>query len=153
MSNVFSFIGTCGKDAEVRYLPSGKAVLSVSLANNIGFGDKQQTLWVRVALWGKRAEGNLKTFLVKGQQVFVSGELTMSEYKANDSTNKTQLELNANIIELIGGKKDDNNTPKNQPINNQQSQHYANKANGYAPSANAPQYDNFDAPYDNNIPF
>lgn len=149
MSNVFSFIGTCGRDAEVRYLPSGQAVLNVNLANNIGFGDKQQTLWVRVALWGKRAEGNLKTFLVKGQQVFVSGELTISEYKANDSTNKTQLELNANVIELIGAKKDDNNTPKNQPINNQQSQHYVNKANGYAPSFNAPQYDNFN----DDVPF
>ena len=61
MSNVFSFIGTVGRDAEVRYLPSGQAVLNVTVANNVGFGDKQQTLWVRVALWGKRAEGSLKT--------------------------------------------------------------------------------------------
>ena len=144
MSNVFSFIGTIGKDAEVRYLPSGQAMLNVNLANNIGFGNKQQTLWVRVALWGKRAEGNLKTFLVKGQQVFVSGELTMSEYKANDGTMRSALELNANIIELVGGKKDDNNALKNQQINNQQSQHYANKANGYAPSDNAAQHDNFE---------
>ena len=144
MSNVFSFIGTIGRDAEVRYLPSGQAVLNVNLANNIGFGDKQQTLWVRVALWGKRAEGNLKTFLVKGQQVFVSGELTMSEYKANDGTMRSALELNANIVELVGGKKDDNNALKNQQINNQQSQHYVNKANGYAPSDNAQQHDNFE---------
>ena len=106
MSNVFSFVGTCGRDAEVRYLPSGQAVLNVTVANNIGFGDRQQTLWVRVVLWGKRAEGNLKDYLKKGQQVFVSGELTQSEYTGNDGIKKTALELNANIIDLVGKKND-----------------------------------------------
>ncbi|MFI3180021.1 MAG: single-stranded DNA-binding protein, partial [Methylococcales bacterium] len=76
MSNVFSGVCTIGRDAEVRYLPSGQAVLNVSVANNVGFGDKQQTVWLRVVLWGKRAEGTLKDYLKKGQQVFVSGELT-----------------------------------------------------------------------------
>lgn len=104
MSNIFSFTGTVGKDAEVRYSPSGVAVLNVTVANNIGYGDKQQTLWIRVALFGKRAEGQLKDYLLKGQSVFVSGELTQSEYKGNDGTVKTSLELNANIIDLIGKK-------------------------------------------------
>jgi single-strand DNA-binding protein len=76
MSNVFSFTGTIGRDAEVRYAPSGMAILNITVANNIGFGDKQQTLWIRVALFGKRAEGSLKDYLKKGQQVFVSGELS-----------------------------------------------------------------------------
>jgi single-stranded DNA-binding protein len=44
MSNVFSGACILSKDAEVRYLPSGMAVLRVRCANNIGFGDKQQTL-------------------------------------------------------------------------------------------------------------
>jgi single-strand DNA-binding protein len=63
MSNVFSFTGTIGKDCEVCYLQSGTAILNVTVANNIGFGDKQKTLWIRVALFGKRAEGNLKDYL------------------------------------------------------------------------------------------
>jgi single-strand DNA-binding protein len=102
MSNVFSCTGTIGKDAEVRRLPSGQAVLSVNVANKIGFGDKQKTIWLRVSLWGKRAEGELKNYLRKGQQVFVSGELTMSEYTANDGTKKAQIELNASILDLVG---------------------------------------------------
>ena len=102
MSNVFSFTGTVGRDAEVRYAPSGLAVLNVTVANNVGFGDKEKTLWIRVTLFGKRAEGQLQNYLKKGQQVFVSGELTQNEYKANDGTTKTSLELNANIIDLIG---------------------------------------------------
>ena len=112
MSNVFSFTGTVGRDAEVRYAPSGVAVLNVTVANNIGFGDKQQTLWIRVVLFGKRAEGQLQNYLKKGQQVFVSGELTQNEYKANDGTTKTSLELNANIIDLVGGRKE--NAPARQ---------------------------------------
>ena len=81
-------------------------VLNVTVANNVGFGDRQQTLWVRVALWGKRAEGSLQNYLKKGQQVFVSGELTQREYQANDGTTKTSLELNANIIDLVGKRND-----------------------------------------------
>ncbi|MFW5443034.1 MAG: single-stranded DNA-binding protein [Methylococcaceae bacterium] len=106
MSNVFSFTGTVGRDAEVRVTPNGLSVLNVTVANNIGFGDRQQTIWVRVALWGKRAEGSLQNYLKKGQQVFVSGELSQREYQANDGSTKTSLELNANIIDLVGKRND-----------------------------------------------
>lgn len=102
MSNVFSFTGAIGRDAEVRSTPSGQTVLNVTVANNVGFGDRQQTLWIRVALWGRRAEGSLQNYLKKGQQVFVSGELTQREYQANDGTMRTSLELNANVIDLVG---------------------------------------------------
>ena len=144
MSNVFSFTGTCGRDAEVRYLPSGQAVLNVNVANNVGFGDKQQTLWIRVALFGKRAEGSLKDYLKKGQQVFVSGELTQSEYRANDGTTKTSLELIASIIDLIGKKNE-----SSQPQQNYQ----ASGVREQPPVRQAPSHDNFDAPYDDDIPF
>lgn len=145
MSNVFSFAGTVGRDAEVRYTPAGLAVLSVTVANNVGFGDKQQTLWVRVALFGKRAEGSLQNYLKKGQQVFVSGELTQNEYKANDGTTKTSLELNANIIDLIGKRND----------SGQAQQSYQPSSGGQARSSaqQSVSHDNFDMPYDDDIPF
>lgn len=144
MSNVFSFTGTVGRDAEVRYTPSGMPVLSVTVANNVGFGDKQQTLWVRVALFGKRAEGQLPNYLKKGQQVFVSGELTQNEYKANDGSTKTSLELTANIIDLVG-KRNDAGGAQSYP---QQSPRAARTS---APQSS--QNDNFDEPYDDDIPF
>jgi len=120
MSNVFSFTGTIGRDAEVRTTPSGQTVLNVNVANNIGFGDRQQTLWVRVALWGRRAEGSLQNYLKKGQQVFVSGELSQSEYQAQDGTTRTSLELNAHIIDLVGKRNDQNAVPTQQPYPAQQ---------------------------------
>ena len=142
MSNVFSFTGTIGKDCEVRYLKSGTAILNVTVANNIGYGDKQQTLWVRVALFGKRAEGGLQNYLKKGQQVFVSGELTQNEYKANDGTMKSSLELNANIIDLLG-KRSESSQP-------QQAYQTSEKQPSIPQSGS---HDNFDAPYDDDIPF
>ena len=108
MSNVFSFTGTVGRDAEVKSTPSGQTVLNVTVANNIGFGERQQTLWIRVALWGKRAEGQLAQYLKKGQQVFVSGELTQRDYQANDGSTKSALELTANVIDLVGKRNDSN---------------------------------------------
>lgn len=144
MSNVFSFTGTVGRDAEVRYTPAGLAVLNVNVANNIGFGDKQQTLWIRVALFGKRAEGNLQNYLKKGQQVFVSGELSQSEYKANDGTMRTALELNANIIDLVG-KRNEGGAP---------AQAYpSTSARPNSSQQPAASHDNFDEPYDDDIPF
>jgi single-strand DNA-binding protein len=144
MSNVFSFTGTIGRDAEVRYAPSGMAILNVTVANNIGFGDKQQTLWIRVALFGKRAEGSLKDYLKKGQQVFVSGELSQNEYRANDGTTKTSLELNANIIDLVG--KRNESAPSQQNYQDTQ-------VRESAPAKAAASHDNFDDAYDDDVPF
>jgi single-strand DNA-binding protein len=150
MSNVFSFTGTVGRDAEVRYTPAGLAVLNVNVANNIGFGDKQQTLWIRVAVFGKRAEGSLQNYLKKGQQVFVSGELSMNEYKANDGTMRTSLELNANILDLVGKRSEGGGSPAPASSGYQGS---GQSARGNAPQPAAPSHDNFDEPYDDDIPF
>ena len=108
MSNVFSGVCNVSQDATVKYLPSGQAVLNVSVANNVGFGDNQKTVWLRVALWGKRAEGSLATFLLKGQAVFVSGEMTTNEYTKQDGTKGFQIEVNANVLDLVGGKRSEN---------------------------------------------
>ncbi len=148
MSNVFSFIGTVGRDAEVRYLPSGQAVLNVTVANNVGFGDKQQTLWVRVALWGKRAEGSLKDYLKKGQQVFVSGELTQREFQANDGTTKVSLEVSAAVLELVGRASE---VRKSEPGASKNPQRAGTQ--GQPPAQSGQSHDNFDVPYDDDIPF
>jgi single-strand DNA-binding protein len=137
MSNIFSAVCTVVRDAEVRYLQSGSAVLNVTVANNIGYGDKQKTLFIRCALFGKRAEGQLKDYLVKGQQVMVSGELSENEYQANDGTTKKSIDLNANIIDLVGGKRE--STGQSQP---------AQKI-----AAQQKPSDNFDGFDDTDIPF
>jgi len=144
MSNVFSFTGTVGRDAEVRYAPSGMAVLSFTVANNIGFGDKQQTLWIQVTLFGKRAEGQLQNYLKKGQQVFVSGELTQREYLAKDGTTKTSLDLNANIIDLVG---------KRTKLASRKQNYQPSGVREQAPARQVASHDNIDVRMMTDIPF
>lgn len=133
MSNVFSFTGTIGRDAEVRTTANGQTVLNVTVANNVGFGDRQQTLWIRVALWGKRAEGSFPNYLKKGQQVFVSGELSQNEYQAQDGSTKSSLELNANILDLVGKRNEQSATQpqQNRPAPPQPAQQSYAQDDGY----------------------
>ena len=102
--NVITITGRIGKDAETRHTPSGAAVASFSVANNIGYGDKKETLWFDVSIWGKQAEGGLIAYLVKGQEIAVSGELS----KFESDNGKTYLKIRSNTVDLIGGKPDGN---------------------------------------------
>lgn len=149
--NLFTFTGNLGKDAEVKYTPSGSAICEFSVAVKSGYGDKVKTNWVRCALFGKRAEGGLPPYLVKGTQVAVSGELELQEWE-NQNGKGAALSVKVNEIDLIGGNQGQQNAPQQQ---NNQSQGYApqNQNNapqhgggyqhpqqgGYAPQQNAPQ--------------
>ena len=109
--NVFSFTGNLGKDAEVRVTTTGKSVCSFSVAVKSGFGDKASTTWVRCTLWGKRGE-SLAPYLIKGQQVVVSGEAKLSEWTNRDGENKANLECRVNDVTLVGGKQVGESQPR-----------------------------------------
>lgn len=99
--NVFSFTGNLGRDSKTNSV-SGTTVCNFAVAVKSGFGDKEQTLWIDCALWGKQAESKLPQYLTKGAQVAVSGELGTREHEGN-----TYLTLRVASISLVGGKRDD----------------------------------------------
>ncbi len=103
--NVCTFSGRLGRDSEVKYIPSGTAVIEFSLAVDTGFGDKKSSFWLKCAMFGDRGQ-KLSQYLLKGQQVIVSGEFSPREYQAGDGTTKVSLELRVNAVELVGGKQD-----------------------------------------------
>nr|DAV52990.1 MAG TPA: Single strand binding protein [Caudoviricetes sp.] len=117
--NVFSATGNLGKDCR-KGNAGNTAVLNFSIGVKSGFGDKEQTLWLDCAIFGKQAESKLGDYLVKGQQVAVSGELGTREHES-----KTYLTLKVNSIDLVGGKKDGNSSPAQQQSRPQQSQQAA----------------------------
>lgn len=94
--NVLCLTGNLGRDAEVRQA-GGSSVCGFSVAMTSGYGDKKQTVWIDCSLWGRQAEGQLPSYLKKGQQVAVSGELSTREYEG-----RTYLQLRVNTIDLIG---------------------------------------------------
>lgn len=98
--NILTVTGNLGKDAQARNV-NGTAVANFSVAVRSGYGDKEQTIWVDCALWGKQAESKLMDYLVKGQQVAVSGEMGTREHEG-----KTYITMRVNSIDLIGKKGD-----------------------------------------------
>jgi single-strand DNA-binding protein len=99
--NVFSFSGNLGRDGATNNV-GGTAVLNFAVGVKSGYGDKEQTVWVDCALWGKQAESRLVEYMVKGQRVTVSGELGTREYQANDGTTRTAITCRVNQIGLEG---------------------------------------------------
>lgn len=99
----YSATGNIGRDVETRQAGQS-TVATFPLAVTTGFGDRQKTLWIRANLWGNRATGGLIQYLVKGQAVAVSGELSENAFTGNDGIEKKSLELNVNSIDLIGSK-------------------------------------------------
>ena len=89
-----SDFGRIGRDAELRFTPSGDAVCSVPVA--VDYGRKGQdgnkpTQWYEVTLWGKQAEG-LAPYLLKGKQVFFTAtDLHIETYKKGDGSEGFKL--------------------------------------------------------------
>ena len=122
--NNLSATGGIGKDAELRYTPSGDAICSFSFALSSGFGDKKVTTWLNCNVWGSRAE-TLAPMLLKGTKVGIVGELTNRPYKDKNGNEKFSQEVRVSDLTLLGSKGDtststsNNNassTPKNAPV-------------------------------------
>ena len=128
--NNFSFTGRLTQNAEMHSTATGLSILKFSVANNTGYGDKQKTNFINCALFGKRAEGQLKNHLIKGQEVAVSGELNLNKYTKNDGQQGTRLECNVNSVDMIGGR---NAQGRDQQTQGHQSELEANQ---YQPTTN-----------------
>jgi len=100
--NVYTFSGNLGKDAKLEATQGGTPIARFSVAVTSGYGDKKKTTWVSCGLFGKRAE-SLAPYLLKGQQVVVSGEASLNEWE-KDGQNHAQLSVNVNDVTLVGGK-------------------------------------------------
>lgn len=103
--NVFSFTGNLGQDCEQRHTANGDAVVSFSVAVRSGYGDRESTMWVRCGIFGRRGE-SLMPYLRKGQQVAVTGELSLSNWADREGIQRSSLELRVTDVTLIG-KRDD----------------------------------------------
>jgi len=96
------FVGRLGADATLRMTTSGTAVLSWSMAVDVGYGDRRETLWIDCALFGSRAE-SLQQHLRKGRQVAVVGEIGLRQYTTRDGQHRATLTLRVEDLALLGG--------------------------------------------------
>ncbi len=104
--NKVMLIGNLTRDAELRYIPSGQAVLEFGLAINRRFRtqdgqDKEEVCFVDINLWGKRGEA-VAQYLTKGKQLFVEGRLQYDQWET-DGQKRSKLRVVAENIEFLGG--------------------------------------------------
>jgi len=110
-------IGHLGKNPEMKYLPSGKAVTNFSVATTRKWKDNsnqevKETTWFRISVFDKVAE-NCNKYLVKGSQVYVKGRLNVDNetggprlFKRQDGSMGSSYEITAQDVRFLGSKGD-----------------------------------------------
>ena len=103
-------IGNLGKDPELRYTPSGKAVATFSLATTERWkgqdGQKSEsTTWHNIVAWGRQAEV-IKEYLAKGRQVYIEGRIVNRSYDDKEGNKKYISEVVVQNFQFIGNKGD-----------------------------------------------
>lgn len=101
--NQITITGNLGRDPELNYTSSGKAVTKFSVAVTDGYGDKKTTTWFNIVAWDKMAE-NMNNFLQKGKKVLISGKLSIRKYTGKDGIERQAVEIIARDFEMLSPK-------------------------------------------------
>lgn len=104
--NKVLLIGNLTRDPELRYVPSGTAVATFTIAvNRVYKGQdgekKEETSFIRIVVWGRRAEV-CGEYLSKGSPVFVEGRLQSRNWEAQDGQKRSTTEVVADNVQFLG---------------------------------------------------
>lgn len=81
---------------ELRFTQAGKAVATVTVAENVGKDDQKRTNFHRVTLWGELGEHAAS--LDKGTSVIVVGRLDQKEYTDKEGNKRSSWEVTADAF-------------------------------------------------------
>jgi single-strand DNA-binding protein len=107
--------GNLGRDPEMRYLQSGQAVTSFSVATNRQYTNSRgeqikETIWFRVSAWGRQAE-ICNQYLSKGSKVLVEGRLTADPdtggprvWTGQDGSTRASFEITAQTVRFLSSR-------------------------------------------------
>lgn len=95
------------QDAELKFTPSGAAILEINAAENHSRKDQSGqwqdtgTTWWRVKVFGKLAETLAEAHISKGTLLLVTGRSETREYEKRDGSRGSSLELIADDVAII----------------------------------------------------
>ncbi len=107
--NKVILLGNCGRDPEVRYLPSGGAICNISVATSSRRKDKatgesvEDTQWHRVTFYERLAE-IAGEYLKKGNPVYIEGRIKYGKYTDKDGVERNTVDIVAEQMQLLGGR-------------------------------------------------
>ena len=104
--NKVLLIGNLTRDPELRYIPSGSAVASFTVASNRVYksqtGEKKEEVsFIKVVVWGRMAE-TCNEYLKKGSPVFVEGRLQSRSWDGPDGQKRSATEVVALNVQFLG---------------------------------------------------
>lgn len=93
------------RDVELRYTAGGTACTKGSIAVNqrrkTNGEWREEPNFFDFTLWGKTAEA-ISTYLSKGTQIAIQGELQQSRWEDREGNNRTSISINVRNVKLIG---------------------------------------------------
>ncbi|CAN5345747.1 single-stranded DNA-binding protein [soil metagenome] len=104
--NKVILIGNLGNDPEVRYMPSGGAVATLTVATTDTWKDKQtnekqeQTEWHRVVLFNRLGEV-AGEYLRKGAKVYIEGSLRTRKWQDKEGVDRYTTEIVGRELEML----------------------------------------------------
>lgn len=105
-------IGNLGRDPEMRYSPEGNPMTNFSMATSRKFGERDETTWFRVTVFGKQAEA-CNQYLRKGSKVLVEGRLysdsngNPSVFQRQDGTYGSSYVVTAETVRFLSPRNED----------------------------------------------
>ena len=119
--NKVILLGRVGNDPEVKFMPSGNAVVNLSIATNRKFKNQDsgsyedKTEWHRVVFFNKPAE-TIGQYVRKGQQLYVEARLKTRKWQNKDGIEKYSTDIISDNFTFVGSKSDTSGdfTPKPQ---------------------------------------
>ena len=99
-------VGNVGRDPELRYTQSGRAVCDFSVAVTTRWRDsqtneqKEKTSWYRCTTWAGLAEVCNK-YVKKGMSVLVTGTVEANAYMGQDGQPRASLDLTARDVQFL----------------------------------------------------
>lgn len=151
--NKVILIGNLGAEPEVRYMPSGGAVTTLSIATSEAWKDKQtgqtqeRTEWHRVVFFNRLAE-IASQYLHKGSKVYVEGSLRTRKWQDKTSgQDRYTTEIVANSMQMLDGR--GANAGENEYAEGQAAPRGEPRSNQSQPETAPMQLDDFD----DDIPF
>lgn len=112
--NKVILVGNLGRDPEMRYMPSGDALASFSIATTDTWKDKngqkqERTEWHRISMFGKQAEV-AGEYLKKGSSVYIEGRLQTRKWQDKEGNERQTTEVVADRMQMLGGRSGGGNT-------------------------------------------
>jgi single-strand DNA-binding protein len=106
--NRVTLIGNLGRDPEMRYLPSGEAVATFSIATTETWKDKQgakqeRTDWHRIEFIGRTAE-IAGEYLKKGRSCYIEGRIQYDKWTDKEGVEKTMTKIRGDRLQLLGSR-------------------------------------------------